>query len=186
MDNRQDVRQKEPVLSLHGVDVIEIVVDVPESGRALFATSDVYRDFALVASFDFAPGREFPIVLKEFASAADPRTRTYKATFSMPQPEGLDVRPGMTASVRAFREAGSAMPAGEIVVPAHAVFSGDDGTQYVWVVGEDLTVTQREVSIGVVTGTASIIVTAGLEPGQRIATTGVTQLREGMQIRLME
>ena len=62
----------------------------------------------------------------------------------------------------------------------------DDGTQFVWVVEDgELTVHQRQVSVGEVTGTEGIRVTSGLEPGDRIVVTGVTQLREGMKIRLM-
>ena len=49
-----------------------------------------------------------------------------------------------------------------------------------------MAVTRRAVQVGPVTGTDNIIVLEGLEPGERIVTAGVLQLREGSPIRLME
>jgi RND family efflux transporter MFP subunit len=186
VENREDVRPKEAVMSLQGLGVVEIVINVPESGRAQFS-DEALREISIVATFDFAPGREFELTPTEFASQADPRTRTYKATLSMAQPEGISVRPGMTATVRVTFTGSAAAETNEFVVPAHAVFAGDDGTQYVWVVNEgELTVQQREVAVGEVTGSSSIRIVDGRAAGERIATTGVTQLREGMKIRLMD
>jgi len=189
VENRQDVRAKQPVLSLHDVSGFEIVMDVPEAGRALFNPQSVNR---AVATFEFAPGREFPVSLKEFSASADARTGTYRATVTLEKPKGVNIQPGMTATItvagdiieqkKPAQEASS-----QFVIPAAAVFAGDDGKQYVWVVDQnDMTLGQRLVEVGEVTGTGSIRVSSGLSAGEMIATAGVTQLREGMKIRPLE
>ena len=66
-------------------------------------------------------------------------------------------------------------------------FPDENGNQFVWVVDETtLTVHKREVQVGSITGTQGIEIESGLQPGERIAVAAVTQLREGMKIRLIE
>lgn len=187
VENREEVTAKQAILSLHDVTGIEIVVNVPETDRALF---DPNRDLdvKIWATFGFAPGREFDLELKELASSADPRTQTYRATFVMPQPEGVNVQPGMTANVMGQAEGTTGGEGtGVVVIPVAAVFAGDTGEQFVWVVEPgDMTVHQRKIDVGEVTGTGSIRILGGLSPGERIAVAAVHHLREGMKIRLMD
>ena len=130
----EDVKSKEPVLSLHGTDVIEIVVNMPESDKARFDPKLV-ANRKVTAKFAFAADREFDLVLTELSAAADPRTQTYEATLSMPQPEGVNLQPGMTAEVKLYPlPSQTSQAASGFVVPAVAVFAGDGESQYVWVV----------------------------------------------------
>ena len=70
------------------------------------------------------------------------------------------------------------------VIPAIAVFGDEAGISHVWVVDkETMKVQKRKVKTGDLTGTDSIEILEGLGPGERIAITGVAQLREGMQVR---
>ena len=70
------------------------------------------------------------------------------------------------------------------VVPAVAVFADASGAPHLWVVdSQAMTVASRAVTTGELTGSDSIVIASGLQPGERIATTGVSQLREGMKIR---
>jgi multidrug efflux pump subunit AcrA (membrane-fusion protein) len=48
---------------------------------------------------------------------------------------------------------------------------------------ETMKVQKRKVTTGDLTGTDSIQILSGLKPGEKIALTGVTLLREGMQVR---
>ena len=189
VENREDVRAKEPVMSLHDVTAIEVDVNVPEAYRAQFDRSeDSAAQVEIVARFEFAPDREFPLELKEFASSADRLTQTFKATFIMGQPEGVNVQPGMTSQVhfRAKVDA-SVSSADGYIVPARAVFVGDAGENLVWIVDEgSMTVSSRQVEVGEVTGTGSIWVTEGLNAGDRIAVVAVNHLRDGMKVRLMD
>jgi RND family efflux transporter MFP subunit len=183
VENFQDVRAKEPILSLVDVGNVEVRVDVAEAVVARARRADWGR---ITARFDTAPGREFDLELKETATQADPRTQTYRVTFLMPQPEGVNILPGMTATVVHY----PAAPAGEsgaIVIPAAAVFANEAGESHVWVVDEAAkTVHRRRVTTGELTGTGEIRILDGLEAGETIAVSAISQLREAMEIRPVE
>jgi len=183
--NYEYVRAQQNIASLQDISKIEIEVDLPEN---LMATARGDQEGGeLFATFQTAPGRKFPLEVKEVAAQADPRTLTYRITFIMPQPEGINVLPGMTAQVHARGSAEANEEYPKFIVPAYAVFAADDGTERVWIIDQqDNTVHQREVKVGSVTGKEGIEILDGIKPGEIIALTGVTALREGMKVRPME
>jgi RND family efflux transporter MFP subunit len=185
VENFEEVQAKQAVLSLHDVSGLEVVLDVPEAYRAQFNPD--HPQVTLTVSFPVAEGREFEATLKEFSASADARTQTYKATLTLPRPEGVSIQPGMTAEVHARVSGERAATAAEFVVPSIALFAGDAGEQIVWVVDPaDNTVHRREVQAGEVTGEGSIRITSGLSAGERIVVTGVNQLREGQEVRVTD
>jgi RND family efflux transporter MFP subunit len=185
VENFQEVQPKQPILSLVGIDTIEIEVDLPESVIARLRMEEkVERE--VVARFDAAPGREFPLELTECATQADPRTQTYRATLVMPQPEGINILPGMTAEV-VGRGHATSLAESPMVVPAVAVTADEAGSAFVWVVDrEATTVHRREVTAGELVGADQIRIDEGLAAGEMIAVSAVSRLREGMAIRIMD
>lgn len=183
----EDVRPKQPVLGLHGTDVVEIVINVPEAYKASF-DSERMKSRKITAKFSFLKDREFDLVLSEFSAAADPTTQTYKATLSMQQPEGVNIQPGMTAEVQVYAlQSDQAQTKSEYVVPAVAVFAGDDDSQFVWVVDQtDMIVHRSKVTVGTVTGTSEITILDGISVGDRIVIAGVTTLRDSMKVSYLE
>jgi RND family efflux transporter MFP subunit len=180
VENFEDVQAKEPVLTLQNVNLVEIVVDVPETIMARADGEGV--QFTQVARFDSLPDREFPLELKETAAEADEATRTYRVTFSMPQPEEILVLSGMTArvTIRGAMRRGS----GAIRIPSMAAFAGEGGKSVVWVVDTStMTVTRRVVQLGEVAGTRDVWIESGLQAGETIAVTAVQELVEGDEIR---
>jgi RND family efflux transporter MFP subunit len=140
----------------------------------------------IVVVFEPAPDRAYTAIIKEFAARADPQTQTFAVTVSLPQPEDINILPGMTATVGVTADlSGEAEGEEPVTIPAHAVFSDPEGGANVWVVDESLTVHRRPVSAGPVTGSDGIIILDGLAPGERIVTAGVQSLREGQEVRLM-
>ena len=121
-------------MSLIDVSSVDIVVDVPES---LLARLIGDASVTAVARFDTARGREFDLRLKEQAAQADPRTQTFRITLTMPQPEDINILPGMTATVIGKR-AGVEIDQGQqpLTVPAVAVVAGETGQSRVWVFDE--------------------------------------------------
>jgi RND family efflux transporter MFP subunit len=180
VDNYQEVRAKQPIVSLDDISYLEVLVDVPEIVMASVRKGGSPR---AVAEFGAAPGRQFPLTIKEYATRADPRTQTYQVTLQMPRPKGINILPGMTATVHGsppVKESGE----DRFLIPALAVFADEAGTSHVWVVDkETMKVQKRKVKTGELTGTDSIQILEGLQSGEKIATTGVAQLREGMQVR---
>lgn len=185
VENHEDVAANQPIVSLHDVTQVEIVIDVPEY---LIAGVRSRAEVTATASFEVASSNQYPLAFKEASAQADPETRTYKVTMTMPQPNDVRVLPGMSALVRIELTGEETADVPHIfTVPATAVFAGDGAAQYVWVVDESaLTVHRRKVEVGEVTGEAGIRILDGLHPGERIATAAVTRLREDMKIRLME
>jgi RND family efflux transporter MFP subunit len=180
-NNFQDVQAKEIILHIDDVSVIEVLVDVPESVIASLrrrVVADIFAEFAT------APGKQFPLSVYEYTTRADPRTQTYQVTLRMDQPEEINVLPGMTAMVLGSQRDTTAVADDTFIVPAVAVWADDAGNSQVWVIDtKNNTVQPRAITTGDLTGSASIQIVAGLKPGETIAVSGVSQLREGMQVR---
>lgn len=184
VENFEEVKAKQPIVSLQDISRVEILVDVPEGVIARIRSPKNRPD--IFAQFSAAPGKRYKIVLKEFATQADSRTQNFQVTFEMPQPEGVNILPGMTANVVGILQTREAKE-DRIVIPAIAVVSDESGQSNVWVYdGETKTVSQRKVTVGDLTGTADIQIADGLNPGETIAVTGVGQLREGMKVRPLD
>lgn len=179
VDNYQEIRAKESIISLDDVSSVEILVDVPE---LIVATFTEGSETHAVAEFAAAPGKQYPLTIKERASRADPKTQTYQVVLQMPQPDDINVLPGMTATVtgggRMQEERKEAF-----IVPAIAIVADVAGKPKVWIVDkETLKVQRRAVKTGDLTGTDSIEIIDGLKSGDTIAISGVSRLREGMQV----
>jgi RND family efflux transporter MFP subunit len=175
----QNIRATEPVVTLQGVEEIDIAVDVPETVMAAdIRSADIVR---LVAEFSGAPGLEFPVRIKEVAQVADPTTQTFRVRAAMQAPTEVRVLPGMTATATlTYRRA--QILGNRILVPISAVYQGSAAEPAVWVVGSEQTVSRRPVKLGEPSG-GKIEIVEGLQPGDRIAVAGVTHLRDGMKVR---
>jgi multidrug efflux system membrane fusion protein len=181
VENFEDVQAKAPIVSIQDISEIEVLVDVPES---VMVTLKQGAKKIAVAEFAAAPGKQYPLSLKEYSTEADPRTLTYQVTLLMTQPEGITVLPGMTANVIGTTETGQTEVTTSIItIPAAAVFANETGSSHVWIVNRDtMTVHERLVETGSLAGAADISIISGIKPGETIAVTGVTQLRENMKV----
>ncbi|WP_455223235.1 efflux RND transporter periplasmic adaptor subunit [Kaarinaea lacus] len=181
VQNFQDVRRKEPIISLQDTDIIEIVVNAPE--RIVAGAGNKAQKANIVAEFESVPGKKFDLELKEFATEADPKTQTFEYVLIMPQPKDANILPGMTATVLATVPETEAQST-QFVIPALAVFSDDAGNPHVWVINkDDNTAHSRAVKTGDLVDSDQITITDGLSSGDTIAVAGVSALREGMKVR---
>jgi RND family efflux transporter MFP subunit len=179
VDNYQEVRPGQPIVSLVSLGEMKVEVDLPEG---LVSRSKQGMAVRVVATIDARPDEEFELRLLELALQADSVTGTYRATFVMPQPEDMVLLPGMAVQVVAYLGQDDARP----VIPAVAIASGPEGAM-VWVVDRNsMTVSSRAVTTGGLTGSDSVEILAGLEPGETIATSAVQSLSDGMTIRELE
>jgi RND family efflux transporter MFP subunit len=186
VENFQNVMAKQRILSLQDVSSVEIEVMVPEQEVALSQEYKGKRRFA--ATFDYLPGREFEVEVKEFATEADPRTQTYAARLTMPAPTDVLILPGMTATVTPHLKDDVEVEDAGYLVPIDAVPVDGLGAYFVWRVEEQadgtLMVHRVDVKVGEMMED-EILVIEGLKRGDRIATAGVHHLVEGQQIRLL-
>jgi RND family efflux transporter MFP subunit len=188
----RNVAAREPVLLLQDESMMEVVVDVPERDLAgdkarSSADFDLARwnaEAKPMVELSSVPGRQFPVTLSELATAADPNTRTFRATFTMEKPKGVGVLSGMTAKLVLTGLLTTAPD--DFLVPAAAVVADSQDEPFVWLVDEEsMSVSKRPVTVGKITGDR-IVVTEGLESGEAIAMTGVHLLTEGRVVTEME
>jgi RND family efflux transporter MFP subunit len=185
VDNFQNVKPKQPILALEDITQVEILIDVPENVVAVVRDTEDEK-IKPVAQFPTAPGEQYPLQLKEYATRADSATQTYQVVLQMPQPEGLNIFPGMTATVT-LALGSSAAPDSSIMIPAIAVVAKPDGASFVWEVdSKEMTVHQRDVKVGPISGSENIRILEGLKGGEKIAVAGVLKLQEGMKVRFWE
>lgn len=186
VENFTEVRAKQKIVSLQDTSLLELVIYVPEHIVAIGRQGGPGQGNAnFLASFNAIPGEQFPLTIKEFSTQADPKTQTFEYVLTMPRPEGRNIQPGMTANVHASRKDldESQMAAG-FTIPAIAVFADEKNQSHVWIVKQpENTVHARKVTTGNLSGTDQIEIISGIESGEMIAIAGVSQLREGMQVR---
>jgi RND family efflux transporter MFP subunit len=194
VENFENIRAKQPILSLQDVTSVEIEVNVPESLVALSRRDNVAvarkeRVGRFVATFDYLPAREFDVEPKEFATEADPKTQTYAVTFVMPAPEDVNILPGMTATIHAYlKRKDEGKPAG-YALPIEVAPVDGLGAYYVWKVEEGsggvYTVRRVDIEVGeMMKGVIQVL--KGVTDGDRIAAAGVHFLREGQEVRLLD
>lgn len=181
VQNFEEVQAKQPIVFFQDNSKIEVLVDAPET---LIANLKQRKKINATATFAAAPDKHFPLTLKEYSTEADPQTQTYQVVLVMDQPEGINILPGMTATVIGKRSSSEAMPS-RIVIPAISVMEDPQAQAFVWVLKpETMTVHKTKVTAGEMTGSKSILILGGLTGGEQVVTSGVTKLQEGMKVSI--
>jgi RND family efflux transporter MFP subunit len=188
VDNFTNVQAKEGVLILQDLSSFEVIITVPEQdwSRADPNLSKEERSRLIrpVVTLSTFPDRGFPARITELATVADPVTRTFEVIAAMDNPPDTTILPGMTATVTISIPEGGTR-AGEdmaVSIPANAVLGDEQGNSTVWKIDPaTMTVSRAEIQLGDLTGDR-VRVIGGLRQGDRIATSGVHNLREGMQV----
>ena len=188
VDDAELVQAGQPVLLFIDDSGLEVEVNIPESD--VVGATPYLRDPARMEQLapevriSSLPGAAFPARLTEYATTADPVTRTFAVTFAFEAGESANIRPGMTATLSLSPDAGAME--GRASIPAGAVLADDQGVAFVWRIDPaTMTVSQAAVSVGTVFGDQVELI-SGLSPGDMIAVSGVNNLRPGMQVRELD
>jgi membrane fusion protein (multidrug efflux system) len=170
--------QVEELTTVSTVDPIKVLVPISEQEFLHFqARRPVAGQRKLPIDLILSDGSVYP-QKGEFAFAdrqVDPSTGTLKVAILFPNP-GNVLRPGQYAKVRAVLET---IP-GATVVPQRSV-NELQGNFQVAVVSADNKVTVRTVKPGVRTGSL-IVISEGLQPGERIVVEGLQKVKDGMKV----
>ena len=185
VENFENVGAKQTILVLENDAVFEVEADIPEQdaarmppGLSLEERSARGRPEISISALD---GRRFPARLTEFATTADPKTRTFAATLSFDNPGDVSLATGMTANV-IFHLPAKLVDGAGLLVPSVAVASDPSGAPIVWVIDPNsMTATARSVEIGPMSGDR-IRVTSGLKGDEWLATSGIAFMSEGMVV----
>jgi RND family efflux transporter MFP subunit len=191
-ENFENVTAGQVVLILQTKQMIDVIVDIPESIVARVEKVRAERQpHTVQVRFGSSSDRTYAAEYKEHETNADPATLTFKVTFSLPAPEDLNVLPGMSATVIANLSELFAGDTTATLVPIEAIFSAEDqpldaDLRQVWIVDPDsMRTSRRDVKVGSLTG-QNIAILEGLEAGDLIVSAGVIAVQEGMWVRPME
>ena len=134
--------------------------------------------------FDNYRGVKFPAVLKDYAkTSSDASGFPVSLRLTNTDPGRYPVSPGMSCTITMQ----SADPVPDAVsLPVSAIFAPAEGGTYVWIVTGDGHVVRREVTLGELYGRDRVVVDSGVEPGERVVTAGVYQLRQGERVRILK
>jgi RND family efflux transporter MFP subunit len=185
----ENVMAKQPVLILQDTTNLEIDVTVPEAdavrGNANSTNKERTARIKPIVIVTSLPDRSFPAEITEFNTTADPVTRTFRVTLRFDPPDDVNIKPGMTATVRIHIQPEQQIVPGQtnVSIPASAAITDESGEAFVWVVDPgSMTVKRNPVKLGNLSGNR-VFVSSGLSAGQQIAISGVHQLRDGMLVR---
>jgi RND family efflux transporter MFP subunit len=195
VENFEEVQAKQTVFWLHNIDLLDVIIDLPESvvrsvsvnvpGDVSLGDSPKLKPLQAWATFEGRPDQKFVLTPREITTKADSQTRTYRATFTMQAPTNFAVLPGMSTSVELDLSTLLGQSSAKWV-PVRAV-QADSGLQpRVWLLDPaSMTVAPREVAIGRMAGDM-IEITAGLTGGEEVVAVGAPYLAEGMRVSRME
>jgi RND family efflux transporter MFP subunit len=182
VENFEDVLPKQPILRLLDPTRIKMTISVPES----LISYAPYVERTTV-TFDALPGVEVPAMIKEIGREASQATRTYPVTLIMGQPEGAEILPGMAGRASIISRPPQDADLVGVLVPATAVFAGEDPSQrFAWVIDESTnTLSRREVQVGRL-ARFGMLLKDGLSPGEWIVVKGVHSVRGGQKVRILD
>lgn len=179
VDNYERVQAGQTIVRVVNPVTTTVKFTLPESGLPLLSDSTSFR-----VEFDNYRGVQFTARLKEYVkTSSDASGFPVTLTLTNVDPARYRISPGMSCVVTMQ----SADPAADAVsLPISAIYAPTSGGDYVWIVGRDDRVERRNVTLGELYGRNRVIVSSGVEPGDRVITAGVYQLQEGDRVRIMK
>ena len=144
----------------------ETYIGVLQNGMEISAQSPAY------------PDRVFSGSVSAISSRVDPETRSLTVRARIPNPDRL-LKPGMLLTVNLVKES-----SWSLIVPEEAVIL-EKGKKFSLVVTSENTVEKKEI----VTGRRSpgkVEVINGLDDGDRVITEGITRVRPGISVKVVE
>lgn len=186
VSNFEKISSSEKFAAIQDLSAFEVRINIPESVM-IRIQQDRENQSDIYAIFDGNEKRRYPLTFKEVSTRADKQTQTYAVKFVMDSPTDINVLPGMSTKVIATNEL--SQRSNDIYVPAHAVLEDSSG-RFVYlaeasVENHQASIRRRAVVIGALNENGIQIV-QGLQEGEHVVTAGMSQLSEGMDVRLMD
>ncbi|WP_318440943.1 efflux RND transporter periplasmic adaptor subunit [Photobacterium leiognathi] len=170
IENFEYVAAKQPVMHIQSAKLINMTFQLPDYLLARFQGHA--EEIDPTVAFDALANQTFPAQFKEIDTEPDSKTSSYKVTLSMARPEGSNIMPGMSGSVTIVLPHGNAG-----AIPTRAVITEGD-KHFVWRVNDKQQVERVEVTLD-----KNNRVISGLNDGDVIATSGVSELQAGQKVR---
>lgn len=173
VNSGQTVAAGQTVLRLASLDQMSVEVAVPDRMVGSVEVGQTVR--IRIAGIE----REYTTnVVSEVGVAAREGGRLFRVVIKIPNDERR-IKSGMTAQVYLQEEA--ALPPRAVLVPLSALVGGPTNGLSVFVVGEDNRARVRPVTTDEIQLSA-ILVTEGLQPGEKVVTLGASRLHDGAAV----
>ena len=169
-----------PAFVLADLSSVKAAFGVPDLALGNFKLGDT-----LTMTTDAVPGTEFTGHISRISAAADQSSRVFDVEVTIPNPQGL-LKPGMIASM-AVTEPGATTEFPVVPLTSITRSKADPNAYAVLVVeetGGKHVARMRNVTLGESYGN-SVAVNSGVKPGEIVITTGVTQVADGEEVRVM-
>ncbi|MFT7109311.1 MAG: RND family efflux transporter MFP subunit [Psychrobacter glaciei] len=178
IENKGFIKAGAPIARLQDISRIHFKFDVPERVISNYSRDQVSTATAYI---DGAVDTTFNIEYVEHSTEPNPISQTYEVVYSMAMPKGVDITPGIRATV-AISGDSSLIPQ-VLGVPLNAIMTSSDDSLYVWLLDETtMRIKKQQVTAGPMSGTW-VAVLAGLEKDQQVISAGVSQMSEGLLVR---
>ena len=179
VDNYERVQAGQSIVRVVNPVTTKVQFTMPESGLSLLSSPSTRFE----VEFDNYRGVKFPAVLKDYAkTSSDASGFPVSLRLTDVDTGHYSISPGMSCMVTMQ----SADPVtDEVSLPVSAVYAPAEGGTYVWVVIGGDRVERRAVTLGELYGRDRVVIDSGVEPGERVVTAGVYQLRQGERVRIL-
>jgi RND family efflux transporter MFP subunit len=178
IENEGFINPGMPIARLQDLSRIHFQFDIPERLVNQYNRSQVDKASAYIGgSID----KDFDIEYVEYSTEPDPVSQTYQVVYAMDALSGVNITPGLRATVT-LKGSDAKMPK-VLGVPVNALVTGADKTMSVWVYDPETNRIKNQI---VTVGSMSdgwVTVLSGLEEGQQVVSAGITQMKEGLLIR---
>ena len=171
------VQEGSPIVNLLDVAKIEVDVDIPAS---LYMQREKFSSFSCSSSLE--PAVSYPLTLISINQKAS-STQLYKMILSLPNSEAARLTAGMNVAVNIALTEGGADTNG-FTLPVNAIFN-EEGTNYVWVLGNDSTVNKQKVTMRGIDAAGKAIVTSGLQGNEQVVRAGVHSLTDKEKVQVL-
>lgn len=180
------VQRSVEIGTLAGPSIAAFVLADVSSVKAAFGVSDIVvahlKNGSKLSIYTEAfPSRQFQGFVSAIGAVADSTTRSFQVEVTIPNERAM-LRPGMIASLDAGGPGGEAHPVA--VAPLDAIVrAADSSSQFAVVVVDGGVARRRPVTLGTTYGDR--IAVTGVEPGEKVVTSGATFVSDGDLVKVI-
>jgi RND family efflux transporter MFP subunit len=184
----ENIQMAQQIVNIHNRDAVDITIQMPDKLYSRHPNAEGVTDVvALVITDD---GKKYPARIKEFTMEPDPEEGSFLMTLTMPMPEDKFILDGMAVDVTADNSDMKIVQNRGFTIPVEAVFNGDGddlsrNTKYVWLV-DDNGLVHKKLVVTAKMSNNGIRVLEGVKIGDRVVTSGLSALKDGIKVTLVQ
>ncbi|PQJ89039.1 efflux RND transporter periplasmic adaptor subunit [Aliivibrio sifiae] len=183
----ETIQVGQQIVNINNKDSVDIIVQVPDKLYSKQPNQGVVE--LIQASVRLDNGQSYDAIVKEYTTEPDPESGAYLVTLTMPMPEDQFILDGMAVEVTTKQSSPNVAGQFGLIIPIEAIFNedGDDidkKEKYVWIVDSENKIKKQKVVTTKATS-FGLRVVDGVSTGDRIVIAGVSRLRDGLEVNII-